>query len=105
MILFLIVFIRTNENSICRLFAHMYIIDWCTCLYSPAKLLIHLWNQTLQEFFLGRGDSSCVGGNKGHIWRKLSELFKNSQKPAVDACDICRSHGVLNLRSGVQSLA
>ena len=55
--------------------------------------------------FLGRGDSSCVGGNKGHIWRKLSELFKNSQKPAVDACDICRSHGVLNLRSGVQSLA
>jgi hypothetical protein len=49
-------------------------------------------------------EPNFTGGSKGHIWRKLSELFKNSQKPAVDACDICRSHGVLNLRSGVQSL-
>lgn len=49
--------------------------DWCTFSCSPAKLLIHLWKQILQELFLRRGDSSCVGGNKGHIWRKLSELF------------------------------
>lgn len=78
MILFLIVFIRTNENIICRMFSHMSIIwrQWLVHIFMfSCKTAYHLWKQILQELFLRRGDSSCVGGNKGNIWRKLSELF------------------------------